>query len=737
MSKENNKKGFRDKLNNAKYEVGSRALEAETGIPSKVSKPLIKKADKKVRILQVIAICIVLMFVILFATALAIVFEDDESAMVQISQREIADEWEPELEGTQLEGIELGDQAYMQAQMIYKALEEDPSLIDKLSFQLPAGVVNVLPSNLTAKNLLEVYIIFNEVMNNVNVADNAKFSLDILFGTFAMESNFGDKYYSTDGELNFFTAINYNEESGDFKGPFQMHPDYFTGDYHYYISKYEDPDLEDSQRLGRYDSGVGNNLKLEVSRRTNRGTRCYFFPDMVAWVVSDWSSYIAGKQDTPDKVINGYGLVDDKQKQIIYDFLVDAKHRGAGFDAITLQADTLNGNGKLVNPTLNYGTALAVAAAKDNLVDQIIGYDIGNGRYAVGGLNSGSKGNFTGTPLAQVAQSTDSCGFGNSWQNLNYGKEWSEKNPELHLSALIRITKGRQCVVQAQTLIDAWFNELGLSLGSMVVPGTFDETYGVAQGIYMYNNSQMTLEQILDTKGLLNNAQIRALREDFGTAGHHTCGRIESASGTASWQASSKWNVPFYHQVSPSKHKCDCMYFRDDNVGSRITIGRNGCHLYMSAYIASAFTGRLINPAEIAAIFLAEGGVDARGYYKWDGARAVFNDLGISSTWFRSSFKANWWEIVDNTLAMNGLVGAWMGDAVGGITTNSEHYIVITEKLPNGNYRIYSSSSLADSKKEWTRAELQASWEAKGSSAGLVPAVKGNYSLQGTKWIPN
>lgn len=740
MSK-NEKNKLSNVVNNVKYEVGAKFLEAETGIPSKLSKPLLEKADNKSQKLRkgFLAFCIIvsLMLVILFATAIAIVFEDDESAMVQISQRDIAEEWELELEGQLPEGIEQGDEMYMKAQMIYKALEEDPSLISKLSFQLPSGVASVLPNDWTAKNLLEVYILFNEVMNNVNVVDNAKFSLDLLFGTFAMESGFGNRYYSTDGELNFFTAIEYKEESGVYKGPFQMHPDYFSGDYHYYISKYENPDLEDSQRLGKYDSGVGNNLELYAARRQNRSDRCYFFADMVAWTVSHWADAIAGKNTVAGSVISGYCLEEEKQQQIIYDFIADAKHRGASFAAINLSKDTINESGKLINPAANYGVALAVAVAKDNLLDPLLGYDIGNGRYPIAGINTDSKGSYPGQIVAKVAQSTDTCNFGSAWQSKSYSTPWSENNPELHVSALIRIAKGRQCTLQAETLIDSWFNELGLTLGSMVVPGTFDETCGVAQGIYMYGGSQMTLEQILEAKNLLTNSQIMELRKDFGTAGYHDgCGNPTKES-TAAWQASSKWGVPFYSQLAPSKCSCQNKYYRDDKAGTVVkNIGENGCHLYMSAYMASAFTGRLINPAEITAYYISMGAVNNAGEYVWANADVANRGLGFSSKYHKERFKSEWWTITDNTLAMNGLVGAWVGNGGVGIT-NGHHYIVITEKVKDNYYKIFSSSDFGDCTTVWSKTELQTAWEAMGVRAGFIPAVKGSYKLEGTTWVPD
>lgn len=682
-----------------------------------------------------------ILFIALFTMALAIVFEDDESSAVHLIDGSLLDEnLELRVDDSNLEGIASGDEMYMKAQMIYKALEEDPSLIDRLSMQIPAGIIGVLPSNWTPKNVLEVYILFNEVMNNPAVVDNAKFSLDMLFGTFAMEASYGAGYYRANSEVNFFNVIDYDDSpEGSHKGPFQMDEDYFKNDYYYYISKYEDPNLDDSQRFGKYDSGISGNLKLEALRRTNRTQNSYFFADMVAWTVAHWANAIAVKQDTPNKVIEGYDLVGEQQ-QLIYDFIVDMNHRGS-YEVNSLSTSDLDGANKLTNPVINNATALVIAAAKDNLLDSILGYDIGNGRYPIGGLDTREKGNYTGKTVAQMAQELDSCGFGSAWKQIDYSVPWyhadrpavSTNNPDLPFSALIRVAKGKQAVLHAETLIETWFNELGLSLGNGVVPGHFDETVGVAQGIYVIGGRQMTLEEILAEKGLLNNSQIIELRKDFGTAGHHECGDSVNASSTQSWQSTSRFGVPFYKQTG---RYCDCASYRDDTVGTGIILGVDGCHLFMSAYIASALTGRLINPAEISAYYIALNGVNGEGLYLWANATKLMSNLGISMTYSKNGKQSNWWDIIDNTIAQGGLVGIFVGPSPDGLT-RSTHFLVITNKLANGNYRIYTSSNFSQTTNEWSRAQIDAAWAGLGARAAILPAVKGNYTLNGTQWVPN
>lgn len=163
------------------------------------------------------------------------------------------------------------------------------------------------------------------------------------------------------------------------------------------------------------------------------------------------------------------------------------------------------------------------------------------------------------------------------------------------------------------------------------------------------------------------------------------------------WRMSTKWETPYYYQGSKE-------YGAGKVSLSDITYA-NSCHVYMSAYIASALTGKLITWPEMFAGLRATGGITGGGAYYNAGAYKTFNEIGIAWVGMKQ----------DGTIVNSGTKGAehfegLTGSAqekinafldkggIVGISTNSNsefavtgHYFVIQAHDGNGNYKVYST----------------------------------------------
>ena len=185
------------------------------------------------------------------------------------------------------------------------------------------------------------------------------------------------------------------------------------------------------------------------------------------------------------------------------------------------------------------------------------------------------------------------------------------------------------------------------------------------------------------------------------------------------WRQQSKWKVPYMVQ-SDSKVESGQNNIPDSWVGGLDSLGNAGCHIYMYSYMASALTGRVINPTEMTVALKETGGISSNqgteGYNVSYNAVLTFNELGLkavsangantsgdisdftsyfglSESELKSTSSETVQKVVDTILSKNGIVG--MAGAYGYFTQNTNHYVVITEKTNNG-YKVmgYNSSGI-------------------------------------------
>lgn len=178
-------------------------------------------------------------------------------------------------------------------------------------------------------------------------------------------------------------------------------------------------------------------------------------------------------------------------------------------------------------------------------------------------------------------------------------------------------------------------------------------------------------------------------------------------------QNSTKWRVPHEMQGKILRGKLSTSGFNP--------LGTQGCPMYGLSYISSAFTRKNINVAEFAGVYDATAG----GAFSVEKAVPVLANLNISGVGysdasnkpvgdvayfqqvlgvpFASKYndKAGIQKMIDATLAKNGLVMATFNklpqikgdDGKLYPPALTQHYMVITEKVSNGSYRINGYSN--------------------------------------------
>jgi hypothetical protein len=162
----------------------------------------------------------------------------------------------------------------------------------------------------------------------------------------------------------------------------------------------------------------------------------------------------------------------------------------------------------------------------------------------------------------------------------------------------------------------------------------------------------------------------------------------------------SKYNIPFYSQQPKSSG-----IYEDWGTlkyGSIGTFEQNGCHIYSFAYGASAITGRLINPPEMAIGMYLVGGLDPSGLLQTgpngDNIKPLMDMLGI--TGYRQGIAPNFnalFDEIDQALKSGGVVILRGKNGSNRIAYGDSHFIVLEDirELSSGKeYLMYTSSKL-------------------------------------------
>lgn len=199
---------------------------------------------------------------------------------------------------------------------------------------------------------------------------------------------------------------------------------------------------------------------------------------------------------------------------------------------------------------------------------------------------------------------------------------------------------------------------------------------------------------------------IRQLMPTFGTSSFLT---DSSNPAKLSGYVDSTWGVPFYGQNSTFNEAYGSLdWYPNDQ-----TFNYSGCMVYANAYVASALTGRLINPAEMDALMLVKGAIVYQGIVVGN-MPSVYKLLGLTAVPSYASQNTQWQQI-NNTLKHGGLAvvettGASYGARDNTFTSDYSHFITITGlETKNGQnyYYVYSSYQPSYFSQTFSLSELQ------------------------------
>ena len=162
------------------------------------------------------------------------------------------------------------------------------------------------------------------------------------------------------------------------------------------------------------------------------------------------------------------------------------------------------------------------------------------------------------------------------------------------------------------------------------------------------------------------------------------------------------YSVPFYGQGKYYQETFGELLWHP-NGG---TFNRNGCMVYSHAYVASALTGKLINPAEMGSIMVATNTLVSVGVVGGSMPN-VYTKLGLKAKVYGSGVSS-----MDTLLKEVESGGLAIVRVHAGLFTQSEnHYIVITGMVKNEKgekmYSIYTSSSVVQSKQLYKASTLK------------------------------
>lgn len=219
--------------------------------------------------------------------------------------------------------------------------------------------------------------------------------------------------------------------------------------------------------------------------------------------------------------------------------------------------------------------------------------------------------------------------------------------------------------------------------------GTFKTTPGKAQASVDGLDPGVFIDKWYASTNASNKKFVDGLRPMFGTSAYMDNGN-KMKNGTE--YKDTLWGVPFYGQGSRYGDVYGTMRW---HWGQSDTFNQSGCMVYSMAYVASAFTGTLINPAEFAVIMTAKGSLISQGVsvpnmvgtYKSLGLKATYLDSG------RNSMDQIYKAVTNGGMAVVRFSGP-------PYASGSNHFVALNGvKIVNGKrmYSIYSSTNESQS----------------------------------------
>lgn len=255
-------------------------------------------------------------------------------------------------------------------------------------------------------------------------------------------------------------------------------------------------------------------------------------------------------------------------------------------------------------------------------------------------------------------------------------------------------------------------NTLKSKLVGSPLGGQFRTTPGKGQAIVNGKTSEQLLDEWLKGKDAKVVQYMNELRSYWGTSAYLT--NEENLARKVGYK-DIKYGVPFYGQGRSYLEGYGSLFWHWSKPSDREgpwTFNRNGCMVYSASYAASALTGRLINPPEMAALMMIHGILTDGGIIVSESPK-LYYQMGLQAEYLPSGVNGK--AKIDETLRKGGVaivrVTSKSYKATAGFFTSSEnHFIVITGLINKDGgtyYSVYSSSDAYKSKQVYTWDFLQ------------------------------
>lgn len=226
---------------------------------------------------------------------------------------------------------------------------------------------------------------------------------------------------------------------------------------------------------------------------------------------------------------------------------------------------------------------------------------------------------------------------------------------------------------------------------------------GVTEGDWNFTATPGKGQAVVDGVSTLDYIQDWRDKNKSNTSATNLMNRFEQYWGTSSYLEDSsslarrsnyvdtKFGVPFYGQGSRYGESYGAVKW---HWGQDETFNYSGCMIYAHAYVASALTGRMVNPAEMASLMIVSDALVSEGIVSGK-MPALYKKMGLKAT--RFEYGLGHMDEINETLENGGLAVVRMKNGRFTSSSGSNHFIVlngIMEKDGVKYYSMYTSSSV-------------------------------------------
>lgn len=314
----------------------------------------------------------------------------------------------------------------------------------------------------------------------------------------------------------------------------------------------------------------------------------------------------------------------------------------------------------------------------------------------------------------------DNAGFAIAWENVKYYSQYASGlgdrvlNFHYGFNSLLQARRAESELAQKMNIIGESQVQTVCKDGTTsdnvdVQVGNFKETPGKGQSIIAGKPFDAWLEGKVKSG---NGGAIWAssyLKKHFGTSSHLNG---KNATVKAQKYTDTRFGVPFYGQGATYGESYGVLRYAPSGPDFNYA----GCAVYSHAYVTSALTGRMVNPAEMGALLTIYGNMTPDGALHKGAFNKMYTDLGLKSSFYDSGRSAlvpssqgkGVGKDIPSTLKAGGL--AVVRFATGEFASGFPNHFLVLNGIETKNgkdyYSMYTSVNVSQSKQVYTREHL-------------------------------